>query len=552
MSILGKKWLIKNRTPGKSAYEKIIENRNLDPDKEEEVLHDPFLFRDMEKAVDRISKAITNKQRIVIFGDYDVDGISGTAILVKVLRKLKADVGYVLPNRTTDGYGLTEKFIDKFIEEKIHLVITVDCGISCSKEIKKAYDNRVDIIITDHHTIPEKFPEEAVAIIHPKVAESRYPFKELTGSGVAFKLAHALISRYFLENERKDYLDKLTDLASLGTVADLGILKGENRYIVKKGLEMLSKTHWRGLQQIIELAGIGGRDLETHDIGYKIAPRINAAGRIGDPYIALSLILQEEEEGLETLGKKLESLNIERQDMTNTAFKELLANFSEMENLPSILIAENANWHVGIIGLVAARLVEAYNKPVIVMQDFGDTLVASSRSPQYFNIVEAITDSGDLLISFGGHAQAAGFNLKKENLQKFKEKISKFAEKKMKGMDTKPTLEIDCEIPHEEVSFEFIKKLDHMKPFGIGNLKPIFMLSDIEPHFIEQVGRERDHLKFSVNLNNQNLQVIGFNMGKFAEDIRKHQKLDIVFHLEKNKWNEKDYLQLKAIDLGLK
>ncbi|MEK7085951.1 MAG: DHH family phosphoesterase, partial [Patescibacteria group bacterium] len=256
MSILGKKWLIKNNDKQKSILEKILENRDFRNLNELRDFYDPFLFNDMERAVSRIDRAIKSREHITIFGDYDVDGISGTAILVHILRKLNANVDYMLPNRVTDGYGLSEKFINEFIEKKVGLIITVDCGISCSKEIAKAKENNIDTIITDHHTIPETFPDKAFAILHPKIPNSTYPFSELTGAGVALKLAHALIKKYLPEPEQNDYLNSLLDLAALGTIADLGPLRDENRLIVSKGLDSLANTKWSGLKRIKELANI--------------------------------------------------------------------------------------------------------------------------------------------------------------------------------------------------------------------------------------------------------------------------------------------------------
>lgn len=542
MSILGKKWIIKNTSSNLSTFEKILENREVTLH-EELTLHDPYLFKDMEKAVARIEQALNNQERIIIFGDYDVDGITAAAILVHTLKKLNANASYRLPNRLKDGYGLSEKFIDEFIEKDVKLIITVDCGISCYDAIKKAKENGIDAIITDHHTIPKNIPEHAVAIIHPKL-DNNYPYRELTGAGVSLKLAQALLK------DEQELFTSLIDLASLGTVADLGPLTGENRFIVKKGLEVLAQTKWVGLKKIMNMALVKESDeLDTNTIGFRIAPRINAAGRIGDPYIALSLLLEESEnDKVNLLGTRLENLNIERQQMTETALHEAIESLQMEHNDPPILIAEHPDWHVGILGLIASKLAEKYGRPAIIMQDFGDMLVASGRSPGYFNITEALEFCKEYLVSYGGHAQAAGFNLKKENLINFRAKLYQYAIQKMQNIDTKPVLEIDCELSENEMHLDFLTEIEQLKPFGIANKTPTFLIHKVQPLFVDQVGKSREHLKFSIKSENKNIDVIAFQMGQYADEIRDHRQIDLVFHLDRNKWNDRENLQIRALD----
>ncbi|MBL4694930.1 single-stranded-DNA-specific exonuclease RecJ [Candidatus Gracilibacteria bacterium] len=550
MSVLGKKWLIKNEDSDKSSIEKILANK--EPNIEEQLeYHDPFLFEDMEKAVARILQAIKNNERIIVIGDYDVDGISSAAILVQVFRILKANASYRLPNRVEDGYGLSEKFINEFVEKGISLIITVGCGISCHELIKTAKEKGIDTIITDHHSIPQQIPTEASAIIHPKLPNTKYPYPDLTGSGIAFKLAHALIKRTIPEAEQDELIDSFVDLASLGTVADLGPLIGENRLIVKKGLARLASTKWKGLNHLLKMAN-GDKAIDTTTIGYRIAPRINAAGRIGDPYIALSLLLQDDSSKIEELGNSLDELNGERQEMTKESAEEAAAHFEALEEIPYILIAENPNWHVGILGLVAGKLVEKYARPAIILQDFGDTLVASARSPEYFNVIEAITAAGEHLIGFGGHSAAAGFSIKKENLQKFKDAISAFAKEKLQHQDPRPSLKIDCELYKEDINFDFLEEIEELKPFGMGNERPLFVLRDVKAEFVGQVGKDRDHLKFSINTPEREIRAIAFHLGRFAQDIRNHENIDLVCRLDRNRWNNKDYLQLLVLDFKLK
>lgn len=539
MSILGKKWNIRNCDQGKSTFEKILVNRGLNDTKESAQFHDPFLFRDMKKAVTRIKKAISENEKILIFGDYDVDGITAAAILIHALKGLNANVTFKLPSRVEDGYGLSDKFIDQFIEEEVKLVITVDCGISCAKQIERAFNNGIDVIVTDHHTIPENLPTHAFAILHPKLKNSAYPFKELTGAGVALKLVSAL--------NPKEH-DNFLDLAALGTIADLGPLVGENKLIVKKGLEILANTKWHGLKRLKELANIQEGDLiDTVKIGFQIAPRINAAGRIGDPKLALSLLLAEEShEEIIALGEKLETLNRQRQEMTETALAQAEKQLSQGD-IDYIIIAHDPDWHVGILGLIAGKLSEKYARPAIIMQDFGDNLVASARSPENFNITEALKHCSEYLITFGGHAQAAGFSIKKEKLNAFISAISQYAKAELQDTELRATIEIDCEIKEEEINFEFIEQIEKLAPFGKSNEKPTFLMKSLEPIFINQVGQNGDHLKFAV----KNFPVIAFRMGQFADNLRQHRKIDLVFQLEKNRFRNKESVQLTALDFRL-
>lgn len=552
MSVIGKNWLIKNQSENKSVVEKILENRGFTEIQEMVDFHDPFLFEDMEKTVKRITQAIKAGELIVVFGDYDVDGISGTAILIHILRELKANVIYRLPNRVSDGYGLSDKFIEEFIKINVKLLITVDCGISCENQIAKAKNANIDTIITDHHTIPALEPKSAFAVLHPRYGDCQYPFKDLTGAGMALKLAHALIKSNFAKQDHDKYLDCFLDLASLGTIADLGSLVGENRLIVKRGLKTLENTKWTGLKKIKELANIKeGDTIDTIKIGFQIAPRINAAGRIGDPNLALKLLLNEVGEVSEqALSKELESLNKERQNMTEKALNEVEEFFSSEKKLPYILVAHNKNWHVGILGLVAGKLAEKYHKPVIMLQDLGDTLTASARSPIYFNIVEALTNFKHYLTSFGGHAQAAGFNLKKENLEKFTLAINEYAKIKLANTELKSTLEIDCSLKEEELSFDLLSEVEKLGPFGLGNQKPIFVMQSVSPHFIEQVGQDSNHLKFSLQIGTKEFRVIAFRMGQYADILKQQQKIDLVFSLNRNHWQDRDYIQIEALDFA--
>jgi len=364
VSVLGKKWVIKNDDTSVSIIDKLLINRGMDNQSKIDTylktsfkkgLHNPFLMKDMDRAVERIRKAVENDERIMVFGDYDVDGISGTAILVHTLKMINAKASYRLPHRVDDGYGLNEKFIEEFAELKINLLITVDCGISCKSQIDLAKEKGIDVIITDHHALPEDFPDSAYAILHTLQPECQYPFKGLTGAGMSYKLASALIADQTESHKREEYLYSLLDLTSLGTVADLGPLTGENRIIVKYGLEALQDTKWRGLNYLKEYAGINPDEkLDINAIGYRLGPRINAAGRIANPYYALQLLLYDKwDDKGKILAGHLETLNQKRQQMVFDALEELRAHFAaQTNNDKKILVAWNKNWHVGILSKI--------------------------------------------------------------------------------------------------------------------------------------------------------------------------------------------------------
>ncbi len=428
MSVLNKNWLIKNQDPDLGITEKLLLNRGITEQNQiqsylypnyKKGFHNPFLMKDMDKAVDRIKKAILRNEKIMVFGDYDVDGISGTAILYNTLKIMGARVSYRLPHRVKDGYGLSNAFIEEFIKLGVNVAITVDCGISCKSQVDLAHNYGLDVIITDHHTIPEQMPDKAYAILHTSQPGDEYPFKGLTGAGVAYKFASALITDKYGVEEREEYLYALLDLASLGTVADIGPIRDENRIIVKFGLEALKDTRWSGLRHLKEQAGIQPDEkLNIGTIGFKIGPRINAAGRIDHPYYALQLLLSEDNEKGKLLAEHLERLNHDRQQMVIKAMLEAETQYTGRRS-EKIFVAWSPDWHVGILGLIAGKISEKYGVPAMILQDFGDYLVASARSPETFNVVEALTATGDYLEHFGGHAQAAGFNIRKERLEDF-------------------------------------------------------------------------------------------------------------------------------------
>lgn len=503
----------------------------------------------MDKAVDRIKKAIQRNEKIMVFGDYDVDGISGTAILYNTLKILGGRVSYRLPHRVKDGYGLSNAFIEEFIKLGVNVAITVDCGISCKSQIDLAHNYGLDVIVTDHHTIPEQIPDKAYAILHPSQPGCEYPFKGLTGAGVAYKLASALITDGFKGGEREEYLYALLDLASLGTVADIGPMRDENRIIVKYGLEALKDTRWSGLRYLKEQAGIlPDEKLNIGTIGFKIGPRINAAGRIDHPYYALQLLLSEDGPKGKLLAEHLEKLNKTRQQMVIKAMEEAEAQYTGRRS-NKIFVAWSPDWHVGILGLIAGKIAEKYGVPAMILQDLGDYLVASARSQETFNVVDALTANRDYLEHFGGHAQAAGFNIRKDRLEDFVRNMEAYAEKHVvKEDDAEPILNIDCEIQPDEINETLMKFLDQMEPFGPSNEQPLFLIKNAKHNFLKRVGKESNHLAFLAQTGFKKFSTIAYKLGEFADLVAQSPAVDIVAHLDRNEWKGRHQIQFRAVD----
>lgn len=546
MSILGKEWILKyDRKPEESLWSALLASRGVQnpghffADAGIADLHDPFLFSQMEKSVARINAAIQNRERIVVYGDYDVDGISGAALLIHTLRFLGAEVSYRIPHRQNDGYGLHKKYVEELLEQGVALLITVDLGISCPRETQLAQENGMDVIITDHHAIPDQIPQ-AFAILHPKL-EASYPFDELSGSGVAFKLASALL----IKSDDQDMIECLIDLASLGTVADCVPLVDENRTIVKLGLKQMEKTKWDGLREILRSAGAWGeQEFSTYTIGFQIGPRLNASGRIDHPYWAIQTLLAEGDAAKEK-SEKLQLLNLERQQMTREIFQEAE---DSLDTTQPILIAENSAWPSGIVGLIAGRLQEKYGKPTFILEDRGETLVGSARSLPGFHAVEALKKAQHLLTHFGGHEQAAGFHLKKENYEDFKKTLLDHAEQVFAENPIKPQLQIDAELMPGEASLDNIEKIASFAPFGVSNETPHFLLKNIKILNSKPVGQQQTHLKFTAMHGSEPIEGIAFGFAVHDSEFKNANQL--VIQLERNEWNGNVSPQIKLVDFA--
>lgn len=558
LSLLGKRWVILNSDKQSTILERLLANRGilteeeinafLNPDFNK--LHDPFLMADMEKSVKRIQKAIKNEERIIIFGDYDVDGVTGTAIMVLILQKLGANVSYRLPNRMGDGYGLNKNVIDELKEVGSTLLITVDCGISCIDEVKLAKEYGIDTIITDHHTVPAETPD-AYAILHPKVVTSGYPYTELTGAGVALKFASALIKEMIPIPEQEELIRKYSDLATLGTVADLGPLTGENRIIVKEGLKQMQKSAWEGLTHLLEVCGIDKDEyIHTNHVGFRLAPRINAAGRLESAYYALKLFLCDGEKS-KLFAERLEKINKERQRLTEMISKEAEDIVQKQLKREKILIAYHPSWHSGLVGIIAGKLAGKHGMPVIIMEERNDTYIGSARGPEYFNMVDALQSCSKYLESFGGHVQAAGFTLKKENKDLFVHSMQVYAREFLANSNTEQFIQIDTELTYPDISLNLIEQVDTIRPYGMKNERPVFLIKGVSMHNMRQVGHDKSHLLGKLRLDTADYKFIAFSICDKIPHIPEYTRADIVCHIDKNTYNGHTNIEIQLIDLKL-
>jgi single-stranded-DNA-specific exonuclease len=496
-----------------------------------EEFHDPFLLTGMDIAVTRIREAIENQEPILIFGDYDADGVSSTSVLMITLRDLGANVQFYIPNRFTEGYGPNEAAFRSAAENGINLIITVDTGISATYEASVAKELGMDLIITDHHEPGPVLPE-ALAIIHPKLPDSTYPFRELAGVGVAFKLAHALYG---------EVPEHLLEIAVIGTIADLVSLKDENRLIAKKGLEKLKTTNNIGLRAILKLAGVDPMSINEETIGFTLAPRINAVGRLEDADLAVQLILTDDPLEAESLASEMDALNKSRQSIVNSitteAMEEVEKNFPIESN--KVLVIGKEGWNAGVIGIVASRLVEKYYRPTIVLNFDPDKGVAkgSARSIAGFDLFKNLSTCRDILPHFGGHPMAAGMTLNLENVAELRTRLNILAEEQLTHEDLIPVTFLDEEIKLQHVNLSSLDEMSLLAPFGMDNPKPKVLINNVDITNIRKIGSEQNHLKVLVNESGANLDGVGFGLGPLVDHISPASKISLIGELSVNEWN---------------
>ncbi len=510
---------------------------------DESELIDPFLLQDMDKAVERISKAIAHHEKVAVYGDYDVDGITSTCIITDYLRKQGLDVYYYIPRRLEDGYGLTCDAIDQLANQDVSLIVTVDCGITALEEVAYASSLGIEIVITDHHECKEELPL-AVAVVDPQRKDCAYPFKHLAGVGVAFKLVLALEGKH----KQKEMLDRYSDLVAIGTVADVMKLVDENRFLVQYGIQQLRLGKRMGLDALFEEMGTDIQTVNSITIGYLLAPRINATGRMGEAQTAVELILTDDDGVAKQLAQTLCQLNRDRQAVELSIFEECIDILGEDKEHQCIIMASD-RWHQGVVGIVASRLAEKYASPAFMItleQGYGK---GSCRSYGGFHLFSALEACSELLEGYGGHALAAGFTIKEENIPAFREKMSEQVQKQTKGQSFVSTLDIDVEISEiETLSVYEVSQLSKLEPYGNGNEKPSFVIMDVHLTSLIPVGGGR-HLKLRVAQGDHSVDAIFFGATKKEVDVQVGERVDVAFYPQINTFRGNRSAQLQVLDL---
>ncbi|MDO0822841.1 single-stranded-DNA-specific exonuclease RecJ [Desulfosporosinus nitroreducens] len=505
----------------------------------------PFCFCDMLKTVERLSLALERKEKVLIYGDYDVDGVTSTTLLYKVLIDLGLQAVAYIPHRQDEGYGLHSEAVERAAKAGVSVLITVDCGVTAVAEVELAKTLNIDVIITDHHE-PLKVLPKAFAIINPKLENSGYPFRDLAGVGVAFKLAQALLQSLGNDETGIHSEIKLLDLVALGTIADLVPLIGENRVLVHYGLRQMEETNHPGLAALIEECGLRDKTLKAGQIGFMVAPRINAAGRMDSARAGLELLLTEDAERAGELARQLTQENQSRQETEKEILAEAIS-LLEREPLPRVIVLSTDHWHHGVVGIVASRLVERYYRPVFIISEDGEEAKGSARGIAGYPVLEQLSTQAHLLTKFGGHKQAAGFSLPAKNIKKLREGLN---EQALAFDETlfHEVLRIDSQVALEAVSGDLLRQLDLMAPFGFGNPGPVLASKEIPVHSLSTVGKDQSHLKFRFGSKGE-LEGIAFRLGERLNELKDKLTLDAAFVLDWNTFRGQENVQLMIKDI---
>jgi len=580
------KWNLKPKAP--SAFLKqfpkytslicnLLYNRNIKTQKQIDEffnpnylddIHDPFLLKGMKKAVTRIVKAIKEKEKIFIYGDFDADGVCSSAILFLVLKKLKAKKPEIyIPDRNKEGHGLNKDAVEFLSKKKANLIITVDCGCTDFKEIDLANSLGIDVIVTDHHLLRDKLPN-AFALIDPWQKGDKYPFKKLAGAGVAYKLAGALLKSF----KNNSFEKWLLDLTAIATVADMMPIVGENRALVKYGLGVLAQTRWPGLQELMKVSGLNPKiihfsqkgeapltNLNVQMLGFAIGPRLNAAGRMDHANIAYNLLIAKNKKIASVLAEQINKNNIKRQSLTDKIVQEVEKRLDKRKiknNNYKFIFEGDSEWPVGLLGLIASKITGKYTVPTVIYQEKGDIICASCRSIAQFDLIGAFGGCLNLFDDFGGHKQACGFRIKKRHLNKVKSIFEKIVEKKLKNIDVEQILDIDVEMKLEDINWQNYDYIQNFAPFGRGNPEPKFLIKKAEIINCRTVGNGNKHLKLELIIFGKKsmikkINAIAFGMGDKSEVLKRSNLVDIVFELIINEWNNNRNLEMKVIDLRL-
>ncbi len=511
----------------------------------------PFSMKDMDVATDRILLAGRRGEKIIVYGDYDVDGVTSTALLFGYLRRMGANAGWYIPNRLREGYGLNEQAVRALAESGTSLIICVDCGISNIREVHVAKSLSVDVIVVDHHLPPTVLPP-AFAILNPRRLDCEFPAKDLCGAGITFLLIAALRakmreSNHWENGEEPNLKDEL-DLVALGTIADLAHLSGQNRILTKFGLEILNRSRKIGLSAIKKVSGLEDKDLTSWNVAFQIGPRLNASGRMGDSALALKLLLSENPDEALAIARKLDGYNEERQRVENAIVEEALQIIEARQlddDIRGIVVASE-RWHRGVVGIVASRLVERYNRPAVVLAIEDALAQGSGRSISGFDLYEALNASSEHLLSFGGHRYAAGVKVSLENIEVFRKRFEQLARQQLVEDDLKPRLKIDAKIALEEVTLQDVEGLLAMEPFGIGNPEPVWASRGVTLIDSKVVGQK--HLRLTFRLGPEKVvSAIGFGMAEMERDL--HSPLDIAYTMYLDTWRGAQKIGIKLKDI---
>ena len=503
--------------------------------------YDPYLMYDMQKAVDRINEAIDNEEKILVYGDYDADGITSTVLLVETLISLGANVSSYIPNRFEEGYGPNKEAFTKIISSGISLIITVDNGIAGVEEVELANELGCDVIITDHHKIQDIIPN-AYAIIHPEHPEGDYPFKKLAGVGVAFKLAHALL---------EIFPDFLLDLVAIGTIADMVSITDENRIFVKQGLELLNEDPRIGLKMLLELSNINSK-IDEQTVGFYIAPKLNSIGRMDSAKLGLSFLMAEDAANARVLAEQIEKFNIERKQVTEEIVKDVIDKIETSDKKNKNVIMISGDYHEGVLGIVASNIVEKYQKPVFIMNSKEGILKGSARSIYDFNIYTAMNKISDLFIAFGGHTLAAGFSFDEVNLDKIENFLDSEYENYKQNNELKSTKNIDIVTSLEEISYQFFNSLEALKPYGMDFEKPTILIENSMVLNKTYFGSEKQYLRLTIADEVGNLECISFKDTSLFDKVKNNDIIDLLCTLDKNNFNGRTKLQAHIIDINVK
>jgi single-stranded-DNA-specific exonuclease len=564
MSARRKRWVLREPAPpefvAELAYSPIVSNllyqRDIrDKQTAEEFLHsdyrtglhDPFLMKDMDVASARIARAIENGESMAVYGDYDTDGVTAVALLMQAIPAMGGKLRPYIPHRVREGYGLNREAIESLANDGISLLITVDCGISNLAEVAYARELGLDVIVTDHHSPPEEVPN-ANAVVNPKQKDCSYPYDQLVGVGIAYKLVQAIVRQGLrLPLRGRDLLD----VVAVGTVTDMGPLTGENRVLVKHGLDALNSTSRPGLRALINASGLTQGKIKASDIGFGLGPRINAAGRLDDATRSYDLLLAENFASAEKLASELNQANRQRQDLTKEVQESAKA-FAESDGSVEnrIIVIAGEDYPAGVVGLVAGRLVEEWGRPVLILERKEEVAVGSARSVRGFNIIEALRRCDDLFVRYGGHSMAAGFTIENAKLPELNQRLQEIAAEQLDDDMLVPKLEIDMEIALSDINWDLVHLLETLEPYGQANPQPVFMSRNLHVVSVQTRGADKQHLSMTISdgSNNPPFKAIAFRLGHLAPALNRHPYIDLAYHIEEREWNGERSIQLNVRD----